>query len=68
MKRNIKYFMLDNFHEHLDDSGCLNMTSLAEDAATEFGDNDANEDIPERYFETAFAVQEQLRREGLINR
>jgi hypothetical protein len=66
-EKQIKKFMLAHWEDHLDDSGCLNMTSLAEDAAIELNDSRAEEDIPEEYFEIALAVQEALRKAGHVN-
>lgn len=64
MKNKIKKFMLANFRNHLDDSNCLVMTSLAEEAAREF-ENEGN--FLDESFEIAFDVQEILRRKNLIN-
>lgn len=63
--KTIKGFMFGHFNEHLDDANCLNMTSLAEDAAAALGDDD--DETPEVYFELAFEVQSTLRRQGRIN-
>jgi|SRR5215510_4457415 len=65
--KRIKNFMFAHYSEHLDDSNCLNTTALAEDTATNYGDNREDEDIPEEYFELAFEVEQQLLRDGHVN-
>ena len=56
--KQIKQYMLDCLvnGEHVDDAGEVELTQLAEDAASLFDLYDDNDDIPEEVFELAFQV------------
>ena len=56
--KQIKQYMLDCLvsGEYIDDAGEVELTQLAEDAASLFDLYDDNDDIPEEVFELAFQV------------
>ena len=64
--------MFNNYDNFIDECGQLNMTNLAEQACDstdgygEYNPEKGYYDIPEKYFEYAFEVQEQLVKEKLV--